>query len=291
MAADPPAASPPSGPPAGRWVPPPPPRVGAGRIVAGVVGALLVLLALGLLGAGGVLLWADQGERADDGYLYTASDAFETPGAALLSERIDLATGADWVGFTAALGTTRVELTAADPTRGVFVGVAPSADVDGYLDGVRRTVIADLGLDTSAADQVLLPGGAPSGPPADQDFWTVQASGPGTQQLGWDPDDGTWTLVVMNADGSAGVAVDARVGATVPALTGFAWALIGGGLVVLLLAVLLLVVALRRPAVPAAPRSGGPPSWSPPPPVDRRTAADARESTRSDSAPRRPRDG
>ncbi len=294
MAASYPPARPPAGPPAGAWVPPPPRRTSAGRIVAAVVGALLLLPALGLIAGGGVLLWADQTERSDDGYLYTASDAFATPGHALLSERIDLDTGADWVGISSALGTARVEVTGADPTVDLFVGIAPSADVEAYLGGVQRTVVDDLGIDTSAADQVLLPGGAPSGPPADQDFWTVQAGGTGTQQLSWDPDDGSWTFVVMKADGSAGVAMDARIGATIPALTGLAWGLIGGGFFLLLLAVLLLVLGLRRPAVPAGPRYAGqppPPYWTPPAPVDRSTAADAQQGRPTGTTPRGPQDG
>jgi hypothetical protein len=283
MTASYPPARPPVGPPGNAWVPPPPRRRGAGRVVAAVIGALLLFPALGLLGGGGVVLWVDQWERSGDGYLYTASDSFATPGHALVSERIDLDTGADWVGLSAALGTARVEVTGADPAVDVFVGIAPTADVEAYLGGVQRTVVDDLGLDTSAADQVLLPGGAPSGPPAAQGFWTVQAGGTGTQQLSWDPDDGSWTLVVMKADGSAAVAVDARIGATIPALTGLAWGLLGGGLFLLLLAVLLLVLGLRRPAAPVGPRYGGPagpPSWAPPAPVDRSTAADAQQQAR-----------
>ena len=287
---------PPAGPPPGAWVPPPPSRTSPWRVVATVVGVLLLLPALGLLGGGGVLLWVDQQERSDDGYLYTASDAFATPGHALQSERIDLDPGADWVGLSAALGTARVEVTGADPGTNLFVGIAPTADVEAYLGGVERTVVDDLGLDTSAADQILLAGGAPSGPPADQDFWTAEATGTGTQ-LDWDPDDGAWTLVVMNANGSAGVAVDARIGATIPALTGLAWGLLVGGLFVLLLAVLLLVVGLRRPAagpprhVAAPPPTGAGPYWTPPPPVDRTTAADAQQGRTTGTAPRGPQSG
>ncbi|MBN1091179.1 hypothetical protein JKP75_00340 [Blastococcus sp. TML/M2B] len=292
----PPYAGPPqAGPPPGAWMPPPPRRTSAGRVIAAVVGALLFLPALGLLAGGGVLLWVDQRERADDGYLYTASDTFATPGHALVTETIDLDTGADWVGASAALGTARVEVTTAEPGTDVFVGIAPAADAAAYLAGVQRTVVDDLGLDTSAADQELLAGGAPSGPPADQDFWTVQATGPGTQQLSWEPDDGSWTLVVMNADGSAGVAVDARIGATLPALTGLAWGLLGGGLVLVGLAVLLLVLALRRPAVPryawTPPPGGPPPGWAPPAPVDRSSAADAQRGPTIGSTPRDPRSG
>ena len=262
------------------WTQPPADRWGPGRVVALILGIVLLLLpGLGLLAAGGVLLWADQAERADDGYLYSAQDGFSTEGYAMVSERIDLATGADWVPLSAALGTARVEVTGADD---VFIGIAPLAEGRAYLDGVERTVIDDLGIDTSARAQELVPGGAPSGPPTEQDFWVAQASGAGTQQLSWEPADGNWLLVVMNADGSADVAVTARVGATAPALDGLAWGLIAGGAFLLLIGILVVTLAARRrPARYAGPPYGGapapagpPPAWAPPPPVDRSSAAD-----------------
>jgi hypothetical protein len=267
-------------------------------VIAVVIGALLLLPALGLLAGGGLLLWVDGPGRADDGYLYSGQDEFSTVGYAMTSQRIELATGADWVPISAALGTTRVEITGAED---VFIGIAPVAEGEAYLADVQRTVIVDLGVDASAADQQLLPGGAPSGPPTDLDFWAAEASGSGTQQLSWEPADGNWLLVVMNADGSAGVSVDARVGATAPGLGGLAWGVLGGGLFLLLIAVLVLVLAIgRRPAAAAGPAHGGapwpvptgpPPTWAPPAPVDRRTAADAEPPAPTDAAIRGPQAG
>ena len=284
------------------WVPPPPPpRMGPGRVIAVVLGALLLLPALGLVAGGGVLLWADTWGRDDDGYLFTATDEFSTAGYALVSDRIELETDADWVPLSAALGTARLEAAGTDTGEDVFLGVGPTSDVEAYLAGVERTVVDNLGLDTSAADQELVPGSAPDGLPTEQDFWTVEASGTGTQQLSWEPAEGSWTLVIMNADGSPGVAVDARIGATTPALGGLAWGLLGVGLFLVLVATLVLVLAARRPsAAPGAPYgtpygappAGPPPSWTPPAPVDRTTAADAGPPTTSEAAPQQqPRDG
>jgi hypothetical protein len=267
--------------------------MGAGRVVALVLGIVLLLIpGLGLVAGGGVLLWADGWERADDGYLYSAEDSFSTDGYAMVSERIDLATGADWVPLSAALGTARVEVTGAED---VFIGIAPLAEGEAYLAGVERTVIDDLGIDASVTDQQLVPGGAPSGPPTEQDFWAEQATGPGAQQLSWEPADGNWLLVVMNADGSSGVSVDARIGATAPALAGLAWGMLAGGLFLVLLGVLVMVLALRRPAAPYYGPSPGAPlprgaatPWTPPAPVDHRTATDA---ATPEAAPRGPAAG
>jgi hypothetical protein len=271
----------------------PPQRWGAGRVIAVVVGVLLLLPGLGLLAGGGVLLWADLGDRTD-GYVFSQTDDFSTEGYALSSERIDLGTGADWVPLSAALGTARAEVTAADPGTAIFVGVAPVAEGSAYLSGVQHSVINDLG--TGATDEVPVAGGPPATPPGDQDFWVAQVSGTGTQRLDWEPAQGDWLFVAMNADGSAGVAMDARIGATVPALGALAWGLLGTGLFLVLVGVLALVLALRRPktgpAYSPGPYAPGPyapgpsaPAWTPPAPVDRSTAADARREQQSEQRP------
>jgi hypothetical protein len=264
---------------------------GAGRITALVLGIVILLPAAGLLLGGGVLLWADQGNRTD-GFVFSETDGFSTDGYALASERIDLATGADWVPLSATLGTARSEVTSTDSGTDVFVGIAPVSEGQAYLDGVEHSVIDDLG--TTANDEVRVPGGAPSGPPGDQDFWVTQASGPGTQRLDWEPAEGDWIFVVMNADGSAGVSVDARVGATVPALGGLAWGILAAGLLLLVIGVLVVALAVRRrPASYPQGIGGGPgapPPWAPPPPTDRSTAADSQPGAAS-SAPWRPPTG
>jgi hypothetical protein len=250
----------------------PPRRWSAGRVVALVIGILLLLPAIGLLVGGGALLWADRTHRAG-GYLMSDSASFTSTGFALSSEQITLSTGASWVPLSTALGTTRVQVTGANTDKAVFVGIAPVAAGNSYLGGVRRTVVKDIGSPYGASAQVSVSGGAPAGPPGDQTFWVARASGTGPQQLSWSPAEGDWMLVVMNADGSPGVSVQARIGATTPGLTGIAWGLIGGGLFLAVVGVLLIVLASRRPARPAGPPVGqvpspaGPPaSWAPPAP-------------------------
>jgi hypothetical protein len=191
--------------------------------------------------------------------------------------------GADWVPLSSTLGDVRLEVTATEPDTEVFVGLAPVAEAAAYLDGVERTVVDDVGPAVTAADQTQLPGGAPSGAPGEQDFWQAQVSGAGTQQLEFVPDEGDWVLVMMNADGSAGVSVEAGIGATAPGLSGLAWGLLGGGLLLAAIAVLLLVLAFRRRRIPYAgyptgtgypparwpdPAPPGPSQWAAPPPRD-----------------------
>jgi hypothetical protein len=258
--------------PAPAWPPAPPPdRWGPGRVIALVLGLLLLLPAAGLLLGGGVLLWADQSKRDADGFLLSPTASVSTPGYALVSDRIDLSTGGDWVPVSAALGTARVQATSTGPA--LFLGIAPTDQVAAYLGGVQRTVIRDLGNDGVVTSQVS--GTAPAAAPGEQSFWTEQATGTGRQQLDWEPAEGDWTVVIMNADASAGVDAELRVGAGLPALTGIAWGLLAGGVVLALIAALVIVLAVRRrkprPQFPPPGQpdpipvpSGTPPSWRPP---------------------------
>jgi hypothetical protein len=213
--------------------PPTPRRRGAARVVALVVGVLLLVPGVGLVAAGGLLLWA-HGVHRSDGFVTSPEDRFSTSTHALVSERIDLRTGADWLPVSTALGDARVEVTP-DGGEEVFVGVARATDAAAYLRGVSRTEVEALGFDSPLGHDDQRPGGAPAGPPAGQDFWIAQASGTGAQQVTWPTAEGDWMFVIMNADGSSGIDVDARIGAEFPALGTVAWAvlIIGAGVTVI----------------------------------------------------------
>ena len=90
-------------------------------------------------------------------------------------------------------------------------------------------------------------------------------TGSGTQTLTWEVQDGSWTAVAMNANGSPQLTVNAQLGVEVPALTGIAIGFLVAGLVVLIGAAFLIIIpirrAVRKPAV-AAGTAGG--VWTPP---------------------------
>ena len=70
-------------------------------------------------------------------------------------------------------------------------------------------------------------------------------SGTGTQTLEWKPKQGDWAVVVMNADGSAGVSTQSTFGAKVTFLAEVGLALLAAGLVLLVASVLFVYFALR----------------------------------------------
>lgn len=221
--------------PSSRWT--------AGRIVSVVVGAVLALMSVGALAGGGAALWADQTQR-QDGYLTAHTGAISTSGYAVTSDSVELPGGpADWPA-TSVLGRVRIRVTPANPARPVFVGVAPAGAARSYLAGARYATLT--GFASGHSIYVLHDGTAVPRNPGTAGIWVTQVSGAGTQTLIWPARDGNWMLVVMNADASAGVAVSAEAGATVPALTGVAIGLLAGGVILLAVAVALIAVPVRR---------------------------------------------
>jgi Domain of unknown function (DUF4389) len=220
-------------PPARKWT--------AGRIIAIVAGSILALISLGLLagGIGGIIV--DQTQRNADGFLMSPSEEFDTGTFALVSETLDV--GAEvpqWV-IDELIGTVRIE---SESERPVFVGIADEADAETYLGDVRRAVVTDVG----DPDYAIRRGGAPESPPGTQTFWVASTTGTGEQVLDWDVDDGDWVIVAMNADGSAGVTTELRVGAEVDPLIWIAVGVLLAGVFVGLGAAALIYVGSRRRA-------------------------------------------
>ena len=233
----------------------------AGKIVLLVIGALIGLLAAVLLVGGTALTAGYLTQRDDDDFLNSPRYDLESDGYALVSEDIDIAphTG-DW--WPADLASVRFEIES-QGSGPVFVGIGPSGDVDSYLSGVALDRIERLG-DRDDVDYESQGGTAPATPPGAQDFWVVSSEGPGMQTVTWEIEDGTWRVVVMNSDASAGVNVEARAGAKAGILLSIGIGLLVAGVVAAIVAALFLVLATRqqRPADrlaqgPAIPGTAG----------------------------------
>jgi len=228
--------------------PAPPPRGGAGRVVLIVVGVIAALLSLPLLAGGTALVVVDQTQRDDDGFLMSPSEDFSTAAYAIVSDSADVDFGGSERAARAILGDVRIR---SESDRDVFVGIARATDVDEYLNDVERSVVTDIGEDPEYRHRR---GGAPASPPGEQDFWAVSTSGSGEQTLEWEPEDGSWSVVVMNSDGSRGVASELSIGAELDAAL---WV----GIVVLVVGALL--AALAAIAITAGARRRRPASSAP----------------------------
>lgn len=229
----------------------------ARRVAMLIVGVVLVLLGFGTLVGGGGLLAAHATQRGADGYLTSPTYVVETEGYAVTAEEIHLGGPSpdDWVPWFPRF-EARLNAEAADGGA-VFVGVAPRAAVDDYLQGVAHAEVTRLGVlgpaDISYRD--VAGGGSPA-PPMVQGFWDASAQGPGLQRVDWRAEPGSWAVVVMNPDASTGIAVEASAAAEAGFLLPVAIVLIVVGIVFLALgAGVLVAAAASARGAAAAPRS------------------------------------
>ncbi len=214
----------------------------AGKIAAIIVGALIGLTGIGLLIGSAGLLWANETQRDADGFFTTDDFELSTESYALTSAEIDLgADPSDW--FPSGLATVRLEAT--PPGGGeVFIGIGPEEDVDSYFEDVARSEVRTVTSDDASYRNI--DGDRSPDVPGEQAFWAVSAAGPGAQTIEWELESGRWTLVVMNADASPGVTIDAVAGADTDLLIPIALGLLGTGLIMLIVSIVLIIAGVRR---------------------------------------------
>jgi hypothetical protein len=221
------------------------------RTASIVIAAVLGIVALLSFAVAGVSLYGEV-KKDDDGFLSTDSHRFATDRSAIATEDADLGGGEGWFVDTDRFGNVRLQVRPAT-AKPVFVGIARSADVAAYLRGRDHTTLTELDYLPFEADYDEHPARRRPAPPAGQDFWAASASGSGPQTLTWDVRHGSWSVVVMNADGSPGVDARVRAGAELPALDEIGWSALGVGLASVLAALAALLLGRPRRPHTAAP--------------------------------------
>lgn len=228
-----------------------------GRIVMVVLGTLSALLGLGLLAGAVGVGWLNFQQR-DEGYFTTQTHRFEVSSYAITSAGLDIMVGGrlpDVIPSDSA-GSILLRGASATPGKEIFIGVAPQEDAARYLDGVKRSEIRDLELRPFRVQYNEVPGTrTPTGPGA-QGFWAASAEGTGTQELRWDVRPGSWTVVVMNADGGSQVAANVSVGATAPVLSAIVIGLLVTGGILLLASIVIVLVSLYAGRRDSTPKEG-----------------------------------
>jgi hypothetical protein len=226
------------------------------HIAALVIGCLLALPGIGMLLGGAALGGIYTFGRDDAGY-FSTSQRLQTNTVATTIEDVLLdidPLSQRWVNERLGVDV-RVRVTPTDPQQEVFVGIGPADDVDAYLQGTAHDEITRI--ERGLPRYVRASGDDEIAAPTEQDFWTVQDTGTGTREVTWELAKGNWALVIMNADGSPGVAVSAALAAHAGFFLPLAWTLIGIGLLVTLIAALLIAYAVRH-------REPGPPGVAEP---------------------------
>jgi hypothetical protein len=223
----------------------------AGRIALITTGSLAALLAAGIL-AGAV--WALNANSDSAGYVVTGDHHAQTVTHGFVSDDLDVDSDFDWILDRGP--QLRITAESSEP---LFIGVARSNEVERYLAAVEYDRVTDVDVDPFAFTTERHPGTTSPADPTSQTIWAASASGSGLQRLDWDAEGGDWSVVVMNADGSAGVDAEVSLGAHVPHLV---WigigGVIGGSLLVALAAGLIYLGARPAPRNRLAPTPATP---------------------------------
>jgi hypothetical protein len=211
------------------------------RIAAAVLASVIALLGIATIALGTTAIVVDQTQRGANGYIATAGESYSTSTYALESDGYRTPATAEWWAARELVGTIRIQSLSDRP---VFIGIAPANAAASYVSHVAHAQASDFGTQTS--DFRVHRGGAPTTLPAAQRFWVAHASGAGKQTLTWRVHNGSWRVIVMNADGTRDVSSQLSIGATFPHLLAIGLAAVAAGLLILLLSGGTLYVVARR---------------------------------------------
>ena len=229
------------------------PRMNPWNWVLLIAGVILSAVGLGLAIAGTFLMMTNAGQR-DGQYLTLEAQRYESIGHAIISPPIvfdEVPADSPERPPLEDIASFQVRATPVIPNQELFIGVADTSDVETYLSDVPHAIFEntdwshDRGPDqwSEAPDARLqeIGGVEAPAPPGEQDFWAESVSGAGTQELTFDLQQGQWTLVVMNADGSRPVWVDLEAGARTELLGPIGPGLLIAGLITLVVGIPLLL--------------------------------------------------
>jgi len=196
------------------------------RVVFGVLGFLI-----GAAAIVGALMTLDE-DRDTDGFFVSDGHRLERSSFAITSEAVDVL--GDVPGWVADRLTDPVDVRVTGSSNNgskLFLGIAASDDVEAYLAGVAYDEVDSIEFEGADIDYVHHGGASTPGTPGTESLWVVSVEGPGTQTLDWSIEQGDWSVVVMNADGSTGVDVSLVFGARLSNFVLVAWGVFAFGII------------------------------------------------------------
>jgi hypothetical protein len=221
--------------------------VSAGRIVLLIFGILFVIFSFGLIIGGGVALAVDSRLKDSQGF-YTSGffSATASNASAIVTRSADIRIKSGWFMNRNNLITLKVDASNTQSGKPIFIGIARDSDLSNYLKGVSYDEVSGFNFSPHRMDLVHHSGVGTSPAPTGQTFWVVSAAGTGTQSLQWDLTSGTYSLVIMNADGSAPVDSTVSLGVRIPAiLHNVGLGLLIGGIIILIVGGIMIFFAAR----------------------------------------------
>jgi len=221
--------------------------VSAGRIILLIFGVLILLAAVGLLFGGGAIMWANSALTDSEGFYTTGTVDLDRDSHAIVTTPVNMDVRAAWLWGWGNLATIKVEGSNDNPSKQIFIGIAEESHLNAYLSDVEYDEITEFDIDPFEVTYVHHPGASEPAAPTSETFWEQSAHGAGVQTLEWELEAGSFSIVLMNDDGSAGIDLSIVFGAKVPLLFQVGVGLLVGGVVALAIGTVMVYFAARRP--------------------------------------------
>ena len=204
-----------------------------------VVGAVIIISGFLTAISGGALLALFGSDRV----LSSGQHQVSTPTTALVA---DLGRITDIDDFQYVTGSPTLHVTADNNAEGpIFIGIGRADEVDRYLAGVATDRVTDLELSPLELNSVRHAGSGIPRAPAEQNIW-VASSTSSDAELSWEIRDGHYEVVMMNADGSANVQAQTRIGVSLQDSTALWSLVIVVGVVIMVIGGVVVIAASRR---------------------------------------------
>jgi hypothetical protein len=224
------------------------------KILLFVVGGFITLIAVGLLLGGGAIFWVNT-RHSVDGFITTSSHPLTTVSYAMAFQHLNIEVGdvvGDWSVWRPSPGdfvTIRITVSSNNLSKNVFIGIATASDAMAYLSDVEYDELTQFSMSSSQTLEVEYTahsGDTIPSTPTTQTIWMVSRHGVGTQTLEWSPEAGNYWIVLMNEDGSKGIASTISLGAKIPILSTLGPMLLAGGIIALILGGIIIYFGIRR---------------------------------------------
>jgi predicted RND superfamily exporter protein len=194
----------------------------------------LLGLVVGAAAVVGAIAGFSEDRDADD-FFVSDGHRFERSSFAITSDGVGVL--ADAPGWVADMLTDPVDVRVKGSSNNgsdLFLGIAASNDVEAYLAGVSYDEVDDIEFEGRDIDYVHHEGASAPAVPGAETFWVAAVEGPGLQTLDWSVEQGEWSVVVMNADGLAGVDTSLVLGAGISNIVAVMWGVLAFGVISML---------------------------------------------------------
>jgi ribosomal protein L37E len=229
-----------------------------GKVVAILMGGFFILIAVPILFGGGAMMGVTDIFDQGGGYLGIENVNFGTSTQMLVAKEMDIVIDSydrppNWLWEPDIGDLVTIKIKAESNTGdNVFIGIVEASDAYSVFGDVAYDQITQFNLDGVRNHIPEIAYRYHSGEtlnitPADLNIWVAEVSGSGEQTLTWNPEIGSYWLIIMNEDGSASVDVDTGVAVKMPILNSIGKGLFMGGLVLLAVGVAIVYFGAIKP--------------------------------------------